>query len=57
MCGIFSFFSDKTISEEFYSQLVKEALRSKHRGPDNTKYRKFNIFKLKKYLIIQDIGK
>ena len=32
MCGIFSFFSEKPITEEFYSKLVKQALKSKHGG-------------------------
>ena len=48
MCGIFSYISqNKPISEELYSKLVKEALKSKHRGPDNTKYRleNENIFR------------
>ena len=43
MCGIFSFFSEKPITEEFYSKLVKQAIKSKHRGPDNTKYRLENV--------------
>ena len=39
MCGIFSFISDQPISDNLHSKLVQQALKSKHRGPDNTKYR------------------
>lgn len=58
MCGIFSYISDTAISDNLHSKLVTEALKSKHRGPDNTKYRLENekIFLAFHRLSINDIS-
>ena len=58
MCGIFTYLSNGEISDSLQKQLIKEALRSKHRGPDNTKYRmeSKNIFVCFHRLCINDIS-
>lgn len=58
MCGIFAYISDKSIDENKYNQLVKEGMKCKHRGPDNTKYRmeNENIFLQFHRLSINDLS-
>jgi len=58
MCGIFAYISGEDISDELHSQLVKEANKSRHRGPDNTKYRMENekIFLAFHRLCINDMS-
>ena len=58
MCGIFAYISKTKIKDTFQSKLVREALKSKHRGPDNTKYRleNGNIFICFHRLCINDIS-
>jgi len=57
MCGIFIYVSKKNITEEMQSKLVREALKSKNRGPDNSKYRMENskIFLAFHRLCINDL--
>ena len=39
MCGIFAYLSKTKINCDFKTKLMTELIKTKHRGPDNTKYR------------------
>ena len=58
MCGIVAYISKTKISDKLQSKLVREALKSSSRGPDNTKYRleNGNIFICFHRLCINDVS-
>ena len=39
MCGIFAYLSKSSIEKSLKDKLITELIKTKHRGPDNTKYR------------------
>ena len=58
MCGIFAYLSKSTIEKSLKDKLITELIKTKHRGPDNTKYRleNKNIFLGFHRLCVNDIS-
>lgn len=58
MCGIFTYISKNKILDPLQVKIIEEALKSRHRGPDNTKYtlEKENIFMCFHRLCINDLS-